>query len=119
MSSNLAGQTVVVVGGSSGIGYGVAKASLLQHAAHVIIGSSSAEKVKGAVKRLQADTANSAAPGTVSGDVIDGSNSDSIKAFFEKLGEIDHLVWTCGPPPRFGEKGLQDGKGKSSAALRT
>lgn len=47
MSSNLAGQTAVVVGGSSGIGYGVAKASLLQHTARVIIGLSSAEKVHG------------------------------------------------------------------------
>lgn len=62
------------------------------------------------MKRLQADAANSAAPGTVSGDVIDGSDSDSIKALFEKLGEIEHLVWTSGPPPRFGEKGLEDGR---------
>lgn len=40
------------------MGYGVAKASLLERAAHVIIGSSSKEKVEDALKRLEADVAN-------------------------------------------------------------
>lgn len=96
MSSNLAGQTVVVIGGSSGIGYGVAKASLLERAAHVIIGSSSKDRVDDALKRLKADVANISVEGTITGGVIDGADSASVKAFFEKVGEIDHLVWTSG-----------------------
>lgn len=96
MSSNLADQTVVIIGGSSGIGYGVAKAALLEHATRVIIGSSSKDKVEDAVKRLRADTASASVPGTISGDIVDGKDANSIKAFLEKAGEIDHLVWTSG-----------------------
>lgn len=96
MSSNLAGQIVVVIGGSSGIGYGVAKASLLERAAHVIIGSSSKDRVDDALLRLKAEVANSSVEGTLTGNVIDGSDSASVKAFFERVREIDHLVWTSG-----------------------
>ena len=96
MSSNLSGKTVVVIGGSSGIGYGVAKAALLERAAHVIIGSSKKDKVEDALKRLKADTANAAVEGKVTGGVIDGKSSTSIESFFAKVGEIDHLVWSSG-----------------------
>lgn len=112
MSSDLAGQTVVVIGGSSGIAYGVAKAALLERAAHVIIGSSSKEKVHDALKRLKADIAGASVPGVISGDVIDGKAEDSVKAFFDKLGEVDHLVWTSGDKPRLGDYGLDVGKGE-------
>ena len=54
--ATLAGKTVLVIGGSSGIGYGVAKASLLSRAARVIIGSSSQQKVDGALARLKSET---------------------------------------------------------------
>jgi len=106
MSSNLAGQTVVVVGGSSGIGYGVAKASLLNRAAQVIIASSSAEKVDDAIKRLQADVAGAAVEGKLSGGVLNAKDSASVKAFFDNLGEIDHLVWSSGDPLRLGYSGM-------------
>lgn len=74
MSSNIAGLTVVIVSGSSGIGYGVAKAALLQHAAHVTIGSSSKVKVEDALKRLKADVANASVGGKTSGDMIDAKD---------------------------------------------
>lgn len=112
MSSNLAGQTVVIIGGSSGIGYAIAKASLLEDAARVIIGSSSRDNVEDAVKRLKADAPASSGEGKLIGDVIDGKDPASVKAFFEKVGEIDHLVWTSGDGINPGENGL--GKGMSS-----
>ena len=102
MSTNLAGQTVVIVGGSSGIGYGVAKASLLNQAAQVIIASSSAERVDDAIKRLHADVAGSSVVGKLSGGIVNAKDSASVKAFFAGLGEIDHLVWSSGDPLRLG-----------------
>ena len=51
----LQGKRIIVIGGSSGIGYSVAKASLLSLAEHVTIASSSQAKVAAAVERLLAD----------------------------------------------------------------
>ena len=48
----LAGQTILVVGGSSGIGFGVAKLCLLEQASLVTIASSNKAKVDNAVSRL-------------------------------------------------------------------
>lgn len=58
MSLNLCGQIAVVVGGSSGNQHDVAKTSLLHHAAHITIESSSKEKVDSALLFLGADAAN-------------------------------------------------------------
>lgn len=114
MSSNLAGQTVVVVGGSSGIGYGVAKASLLNRAAQVVIASSSAEKVDDAIKRLEVDVSGAAVEGKLSGGVLNAKDSASVKAFFDNLGEIDHLVWSSGDPLRLGYSGMDLDANKGS-----
>lgn len=92
MSSNLKGQTVVVIGGSSGMGYGVAKASLLQHATHVIIGSSSKDKVEDALKRLNADVANASVEGGITGDVIDGKDATSVRRSLRKTGRS--TIWS-------------------------
>ena len=100
--ATLEGKKVVVVGGSSGIGYGVAKASLLSLAAHVVIASSSAQKVSKAVARLLAEPdlqKLSGLTGKVTGDVVDLGNAQSIRAFFEKIGEFDHLILTAGTVP--------------------
>lgn len=99
------------------MGYGVAKASLLERAAHVIIGSSSKEKVEDALKRLEADVANASVEGKISGDVVDGKDSASVKAFFEKIGEIDHLVWTSGDGLNFVGQDIEEHKGELPAHL--
>lgn len=100
--ATLQGKKIVVIGGSSGIGYGVVKASLLSLAAHVIVASSSAQKVAKAVSRLVAEPALQAIPGLaskVTGDAVDLGDTQSIRAFFEKIGEFDHLVITGGTLP--------------------
>ena len=118
MSSNLSGKTVVVIGGSSGIGFGVAKAALLERAAHVIIGSSQKDKVEDALKRLKADTVNAAIEGKLTGDVLDGKSLASVESFFAKAGEIDHLVWTSGDLVAPGGA-LEDSKGEQDCIRRT
>jgi NAD(P)-dependent dehydrogenase (short-subunit alcohol dehydrogenase family) len=77
---------VVVIGGTSGIGFAVAELALNEHA-KVTVASSNPANVEGAVKRL--------AEGA-SGVTIDVTSDDSIATAFEKLGHIDHLVFTAG-----------------------
>jgi len=94
--ATLEGKTVLIVGGTSGIGFGVAKASLLSLASHVIVASSSEDKVKNAVERLEKVISEKKVPGRVTGEVVDAKQSASIKQLLAKVGVIDHLVWTAG-----------------------
>ena len=84
MTSSLSGKTIIVIGGSSGIGAAVAQAALAQ-GAHVIV----------AGRRL--------APGSDSGlrnEPVDVTDSASLKQLFETVGRFDHLVYTSGPSVR-------------------
>ncbi|KZW00450.1 short-chain dehydrogenase/reductase SDR [Exidia glandulosa HHB12029] len=92
MATTLAGKTVLVVGGTSGIGYGVAEAVVAQ-GGHVIVASSTQSKVDSAVQRLQKIGAKGV---KVSGATVNAREEQSIKALAESVGEVDHLVWTCG-----------------------
>lgn len=86
MPSVLENQRVVVIGGSSGIGFAVADRAR-EEGASVIIGSSSTEKVEGALAKLGAGA---------SGFAVDVRDEGSVAAFFEKVGAFDHLVYTAG-----------------------
>ena len=84
MTSSLSGKTIIVIGGSSGIGAAVAQAALAR-GAHVIV----------AGRRL--------APGSDSGlrsEPVDVTDSASLKQLFETVGRFDHLVYTSGPSVR-------------------
>lgn len=82
----LRNQTVVIIGGSSGMGYAVAEGALAE-GARVVIGSSSQARVDDAVQRLGAGA---------SGAVVDVRNEHSVAAFFGALERFDHLVFTAG-----------------------
>ena len=82
----LRNQRIVVIGGTSGIGFAVAQEAIAD-GANVIVGSSSAANVDAAVGRL-----GSAA----SGAAIDVKDEASVAAFFERTGPFDHLVYTAG-----------------------
>ncbi|KIY51467.1 NAD(P)-binding protein [Fistulina hepatica ATCC 64428] len=95
--STLSGKTVLVIGGSSGIGFAVALGSLKSNAERVIIASSSQDRVANALERLKArytTETGSSAEGRVDSRVIDVTNHAAVKALFAELGEIDHLVLT-------------------------
>ncbi|TDL14930.1 NAD-binding protein [Rickenella mellea] len=100
--STLEGKIVLLIGGSSGIGFAVAKASLLSFASHVVIASSSPQKVKDAVTRLEETISQKSLPGRATGYVVDAHDSAAIRALVTKVGEIDHLVWTSGEPLKIG-----------------
>ncbi|MCZ6710873.1 MAG: SDR family NAD(P)-dependent oxidoreductase, partial [Gammaproteobacteria bacterium] len=77
---------VVVIGGTSGIGFAVAQRVLLE-GAHVMVGSSSADKVDEAVSRLG---------NRASGHTVDVREEADVAAFFEVAGPFEHLVYTAG-----------------------
>ena len=79
-------QRVVVIGGSSGIGFAVAQ-RVLREGAQVVVGSSSAARVEDTVKRL--------GPGA-SGSAVDVREELSVATFFAGTGPFDHLVFTAG-----------------------
>ena len=97
--TSLQGKKVVVIGGSSGIGYSVAKASLISLADHIIIASSSQSRVDTAVLKLLTEPAIQQLTdpsNRLSGYPLDLTDSNAIIDFFQKIGEIDHLVITSG-----------------------
>ena len=121
--STLEGKKVVVIGGSSGIGYAVVKAALLALADHVTVASSSPSKVDTAVRGLLAEPVlqmHTDLVNRVSGKVLDIKNTEAVREFFEKLGEIDHLVITAGTHGGlrgdFKEKDIDKLKGRSPRA---
>ncbi|CAE6504626.1 unnamed protein product [Rhizoctonia solani] len=94
----LTGKIVVVIGGSSGIGFAVADAALLQGAS-VIISSSSNTKLTTAKERLSSNHPDR----SIRAHQVDTRVPESIKNFFNHIGKFDHLVWTAanGPGPDF------------------
>lgn len=97
---SLKNKHVVVIGGGSGIGFAVAEGALAE-GARVTIGSTSAEKIAGAVKRL-------AASASASGAVINANDEASVTAFFDGVGAFDHLAFTAGDWNRPGGGVLAD-----------
>ncbi|ESZ89517.1 hypothetical protein SBOR_10099 [Sclerotinia borealis F-4128] len=90
----LAGKHVLVIGGSSGIGYCVAEASL-ESGASVTISSSSPDRVAKAVEKLK----SSYPGGNVTGYACDLSKStleSDVEKLFEQTGKVDHIVFTAG-----------------------
>ena len=84
MTSPLSGQTVIVIGGSSGIGAAVAKAATARGAQVVLAG-----------RRLSSSVDNG-----VRSEPVDVTDADSLQQLFERVGRFDHLVYTSGPSVR-------------------
>jgi NAD(P)-dependent dehydrogenase (short-subunit alcohol dehydrogenase family) len=84
MTSSLNGKTVVVIGGSSGIGAAVAKAAAARGAQVVLAG-----------RRLSSGRDNG-----LRSEPVDVTDPDSLQRLFENVGRFDHLVYTSGPSVR-------------------
>jgi len=89
--ASLKGNKIVVVGGSSGIGLGVATAALENGAEVVIVGRS--------VDKLQAAEQTLDAKGSVKSLAVDMTNEADVARLFDTVGEFDHLVSTAGSAP--------------------
>jgi len=85
----LAGQTVVVIGGSQGIGFETARRARAEGAS-VIITARNQERLRRVGKELGADT-----------DAFDATDFDRLRTFFDQLPTpIDHVLVT-GPGPYY------------------
>jgi NAD(P)-dependent dehydrogenase (short-subunit alcohol dehydrogenase family) len=79
----LAGKKVVVVGGSSGIGYATAELAKAE-GADVVIASHNAERLKAAAGKLG-----------VKAIAADVTSDDSVANLFRECGPVDHVVVTA------------------------
>ena len=84
MTHSLSGKTVIVIGGSSGIGAAVAKAAAARGAQVVLAG-----------RRVSSGVDNG-----VRSEPVDVTDSASLQRLFEAVGHFDHLVYTAGPSVR-------------------
>jgi NAD(P)-dependent dehydrogenase (short-subunit alcohol dehydrogenase family) len=86
VGNGLRNKRVVVLGGSSGIGFAVAELAASE-GAKVVIASSNPERVQKAIESVG---------GEVEGHAVDVSDERALEAFFAKLSRFDHLVYTAG-----------------------
>ncbi|MGE1165724.1 SDR family oxidoreductase [Peribacillus simplex] len=78
----LKGKKVVIIGGSSGVGFESAKQVIAQ-GAEVIIASRSEDKLQNAKEKL-GDRATAL--------ILDTTQEQQVQSFFEKVGQFDYLV---------------------------
>ena len=90
-AQELLGQTVVVIGGSAGIGLETARHARTE-GADIILTARNSERLKAAAHEL----------GALSSAAFDASDPDSLARFFDSLsGPIDHVM-VSGAGPRYG-----------------
>ncbi|MCJ1307942.1 hypothetical protein MMC25_001590 [Agyrium rufum] len=96
-TSKLEGAKVLIIGGSSGIGYSVVEACL-EFGATVIISSSNQSKIDSSIASLLKDYPS--AKDRLSGHACnlgDGATLESnVKTLFETAGKLNHVVFTAG-----------------------
>jgi NAD(P)-dependent dehydrogenase (short-subunit alcohol dehydrogenase family) len=83
---SLSGKRVVILGGTSGIGFATAQAAQ-REGATVLVASSRQARVDRALATLASGA---------EGRVVDLSDEAQLRAFFEQTGAFDHLVYTAG-----------------------
>jgi len=92
--NKLLGKHVLVIGGTSGIGFSVAEA-ILESGGFVTISSSSTTRVQSSISKLQ----SSYPSGKITGFVCDLSKPSieaDIEELFKQTGKVDHIVFTAG-----------------------
>ena len=89
---DLNGQRVVVMGGTSGIGFAVAQAAAAAGAVPVVV-SSNPDKVRSALARL---------PAGADGRAVNLLDEAAVRELFGHLGPFDHLVYTAGETLQIG-----------------
>jgi NAD(P)-dependent dehydrogenase (short-subunit alcohol dehydrogenase family) len=95
-------QKIVIVGGSSGMGLATAQL-LSEQGVEVVIGSRNEDKLKEAVATLSPNASYS---------LIDVTDESSIEAFFNKVGQFDHLFITAASPSFTAFKEINIAQGK-------
>ena len=90
----LDGQVVAVIGGSSGIGLGIAKAAA-EAGARVVVAGRTAAKLEAALREI-------GGAGAVEALELDATDERAVLRFFDAVGAFDHLVATAAAGLPFG-----------------
>jgi NAD(P)-dependent dehydrogenase (short-subunit alcohol dehydrogenase family) len=100
-TNKLANTSVLIIGGTSGLGFGLAEALIEYRVSKLYISSSRQEKVDAAISRLQSAYPESATKITgLPCNLGDEATLESnIKALFSGIdSKLDHVVFTAGDP---------------------
>lgn len=102
-TSKLHGARILILGGTSGIGFCVAEACL-ESGAHVTISSSNPDRISSSISRLKSSYPS--ADSRIRGVKCDLSNPDTLESELENLfkatvqgntdGKLDHVIFTAG-----------------------
>lgn len=101
-TNKLLNTRILIIGGSSGIGYAVAEATL-EHGAQVTISSSNESRVKTAVEKLKSAYPSFAS--NIHGLTVNLSNPDTLEEELPSVlaratealgGKLDHVIYTAG-----------------------
>jgi len=87
-----AGKTVLITGGNSGIGYGIARAFVHASASKVIILGRRADVVASAAKKLKEEDAGPGYKGKVVGIPCDIGDASAVDALWQKLRDEGTVV---------------------------
>jgi NAD(P)-dependent dehydrogenase (short-subunit alcohol dehydrogenase family) len=104
-TSKLAGSRILVIGGSSGIGFSVAEACI-EHGAEVAISSSNPKRVQSAVEKIQSSypskssnihglTVDLSSPSTLEKE-LEQVLTNAVQALDSNGKKLDHIVFTAG-----------------------
>ncbi|MBE9036363.1 SDR family oxidoreductase [aff. Roholtiella sp. LEGE 12411] len=85
MFQSLSGKKVVIIGTSSGLDLAIAQ-KMVEVGAKVVLSHSSQEKLNQAIALIS---------GEIEVKTVDVSNENSVNAFFEQIGNFDHLIVTA------------------------
>ena len=91
--TTLSGKRIVLLGGTSGIGLATAEMAAREGAV-IVVASSRRESVDRAIARL---------PKGTEGHVLDLSNEEQVRDFFNRIGTFDHLAFTAGEALQVGK----------------
>lgn len=106
-TNKLTGKNVLVIGGTSGIGYAVAEAALEYGAAKVVVSSSNPKRVEEALANLKKSYPAASSKTQLVGKAVDLGNGDVLEASIKELLEfatdngsnkLDHVAYTSGDP---------------------
>jgi NAD(P)-dependent dehydrogenase (short-subunit alcohol dehydrogenase family) len=103
------GRYIIVLGGTSGIGLAVARGAI-EEGATVCIASKQREEVEKAREEFKLTESVH-----LTTETIDVASEPEMKAFFDRIGSFDHLVFTAGddlPISRLVDKDLTDARAR-------
>ncbi|KAJ0416412.1 hypothetical protein BJY00DRAFT_326326 [Aspergillus carlsbadensis] len=100
-TNKLKGSRILIIGGTSGLGFGAAQALLEQNISELILSSSSPTRIEAAIAKLRSFYPSSSA--TITGytcNLADEANLPAnVENLFSQIGTLDHIIFTAGDAP--------------------